>query len=164
MMVMHRPDSKAGATDLPERYLQWQRVFSKGEVATLPDNKTTHAIPLEPGKSPPYGPLYSLSQYKLKVLREYLNKMLARGWIHRSTSPTGAPVLFVQKPDGSLRLCVDYRGLNAIMPKNQYPLPRIDELMDRLVNAKFFTKLDLRDAYHRIRIQKGDKWKTAFRT
>jgi hypothetical protein len=80
-MVMHRLDSKAGATDLLEWYLQWQRVFSKGEVATLPDNKTTHAILLEPGKSPPYGPLYSLLQYELKVLREYLDMMLARGWI-----------------------------------------------------------------------------------
>jgi hypothetical protein len=124
----------------------------------------SHAIPLEPGKSLPYGPLYSLLQHELKVLREYLDKMLERGWICRSTSPARAPVLFVWKPDGSLRLCVDYRGLNAITPKNRYPLPCIDELMDRLVNAQYFTKLDLRDAYHRIRIRKGDEWKTAFRT
>jgi hypothetical protein len=68
--------------DLPERYLHWQRVFSAEEAATLPDDKTSHAIPLEPGKSPPYGPLYSLSQHELKVLREYLNKMLERGWIY----------------------------------------------------------------------------------
>jgi hypothetical protein len=82
IMVMHWLDSKAGAIDLLEWYLQWQRVFSEGEVATLPDNKMTHAILLEPGKSLPYGLLYSLSQYKLKVLREYLDKMLARGWIY----------------------------------------------------------------------------------
>jgi hypothetical protein len=73
-------------------------------------------------------------------------------------------VLFVWKPDGSLRLCVNYRGLNAITPKNQYLLPYINKLIDYLVNTKFFTKLDLRDVYHRIRIRKGDKWKTAFRT
>jgi hypothetical protein len=152
MMVMHRPDSEAGATDLPERYLQWQRVFSEGEAATLPDDKMIHAIPLEPGKSLPYGPLYSLSQYKLKVLHKYLDKMLARGWIYQLTSPAGAPVLFVWKPDRSLCLCIDYRGLNAITPKNWYPLPCINKLMDHLVNTKFFTKLDLRDAYHHIRI------------
>jgi hypothetical protein len=152
IIVMHQPDSEVGVTDLPEQYLQWQRVFSKNKATTLPDDKTKHAIPLEPDKSPPYGPLYSLSQHELKVLHKYLDKMLARGWIHQSTSPAGAPVLFVQKPDGSLRLCVDYRGLNVITPKNQYPLPCIDKLMDHLVNAKYFTKLDLRDAYYHIRI------------
>jgi hypothetical protein len=90
--------------------------------------------------------------------------MMQKGWIRESTSPAGAPILFVKKPDGTLRVCVDYRGLNDITIKNRYSLPRIDEMLDRLVGAKYFTKLDLRDAYHRIRIQKGDEWKTAFRT
>jgi hypothetical protein len=90
--------------------------------------------------------------------------MLKKGWIRESSGPVAAPVLFVKKPDRGLRLCVNYQGLNAIMVKNRYPLPRIDELMDRIQGAKFFTKLDLRDAYHRIRIRRGDEWKTAFRT
>ena len=89
---------------------------------------------------------------------------MRKGWITPSTSPAGAPILFVPKKDGTLRLCVDYRGLNAVTVKNRYPLPLITEILDRLVGAKFYTKLDLRDAYHRIRIRVGDEWKTAFRT
>ena len=79
-------------------------------------------------------------------------------------SPAGAPILFVQKKDGSLRLCVDYRGLNKITVKNRHPLPLITETLDRLQGARCFTKLDIRNAYHRIRIRLGDEWKTAFRT
>ena len=73
-------------------------------------------------------------------------------------------MLFVPKKDGSLRLCVDYRGLNAVTIKNRHPLPLISKTLDRLVGAKVFSKLDIRNAYHRVRIKKGDEWKTAFRT
>jgi transposase InsO family protein len=165
MMIMYRPDADDdGKVGIPKQYHKWYKVFSEGDAAALPGEQAVHEIPLVPGSpTPPYGPLYSLSQTELQTLREYLDKMLARGWIQPSQSAAGAPVLFVRKPDGSLRLCVDYRGLNALTVKNRYPLPRIDELMDRLVGAKFFTKLDLRDAYHRIRIKRGDEWKTAFR-
>ena len=95
-------------------------------------------------------------------MRTYLDGALAKGWIRRSTSPAGAPVLFSPKKDGSLRLCVDYRGLNKITIKNRCPLPLISETLDRLVGAAYYTKLDLKDAYHRIRIKAGDEWKTAF--
>ena len=94
---------------------------------------------------------------ELTVLRQYLEDMLHKGWIKHSISPAGAPILFVPKQDGSLRLCVDYRGLNDLTVKNRYPLPRMDEMMDRLVGAKLFSKIDLRDAYHRIRIKPGDE-------
>ena len=164
MMVMFRPEADGEPEALPPQYAAYASVFSETEAAELPSEKASHAIPLIDGGTPPHGPLYSLSQNELRVLREYLDKMLGRGWIRPSTSAAGAPVLFVRKADGSLRLCVDYRGLNAITAKNRYLLPRIDELMDRLVGAKYFTKLDLRDAYHRIRIRRGDEWKTAFRT
>jgi hypothetical protein len=87
---------------------------------------------------------------------------MAKGWIQHSESAAGAPIL--PKPDGSLRLCVDYRGLNKVTKKNRYPLPLIPEILDRLVGAKIFTKLDLKDAYHRIPIAEEDRWKTAFRT
>jgi hypothetical protein len=97
-------------------------------------------------------------------LREYLQDSLRNGWIRESTSPAGAPILFTPKKDGELRLCVDYRALNKLTIKNRYPLPLIGEILDRLVGAKVFTKLDLRNAYHRIRIREGDEWKTAFRT
>jgi len=105
-----------------------------------------------------------LAEKESDVLREYLEDKSRRGWIRRSSSPAGAPVLFVPKKDGTLRLCVDYRGLNKITIKNRTPLPLIGETLDRLSRAKRFTKLDLKDAYTRIRIRPGDEWKTAFRT
>ena len=101
---------------------------------------------------------------ELKTLWEYLAKALDKGWIRESSSPAGAPILFVPKKGIELWLCIDYRGLNCLTIKNQYPLPLIGELMDCLSKAKYYTKLDLQNAYHRIRIQEGDEWKTAFRT
>jgi hypothetical protein len=97
-------------------------------------------------------------------LREYLETNLERGWIRESTSPAGAPIHFVQKMDGSVRLCVDYWGLNAITVKDCTPLPLIGEALDRLANAKIYTKLDVKDAYHNLWIVEGDEWKRAFRT
>ena len=85
-------------------------------------------------------------------------------FIRPSKSSAAAPVLFVPNPPESLRLVVDYRGLNKVSVKNRYPLPLFPELLDRLHKAKVFTKLDLRNAYHQIRIKEGDEWKTAFRT
>jgi hypothetical protein len=123
-----------------------------------------HAINLELGKRPPFQSLYNLSHSELEVLRQYLDSALTNGWIRRSTSEAGAPILFVPKKDGTLRLCVDYRGLNAITVKNRHSLPLISETLDRLSRANWFTKLDLKDAYYRIPIRRGDEWKTAFRT
>jgi hypothetical protein len=97
-------------------------------------------------------------------LREYLDAALKKGWIRASKSPSAAPILFVLKKDGGDRLCVDYRSLNKVTIKNRYPLPLISELLNRLGHAKVFSKLDLRDAYHRLRIKEGDEWKTAFKT
>jgi Reverse transcriptase (RNA-dependent DNA polymerase) len=148
---------------VPEEYLKYAEMFSKEKAGTLPElGGAEH--PIETTADPPFGPLYNLSAVQLKALREYIDDALARGWIAHSTSPAGAPILFVPKKDGGLRLCVDYRGLNRVTLKNRYPLPLINEAMDRLVGAKRFTKIDLKDAYHRIRIRPGDEWKTAFRT
>jgi hypothetical protein len=116
------------------------------------------------GNKPPFGPLYNLSVKELKVLRTYLDAALAKEWIRRSISPTGAPVLFTPKKDGTLRLYIDYRGLNKITIKDRCPLPLISKTLDRLVGAAYYTKLDLKDTYYRIRIKAGDEWKTAFRT
>ena len=123
-----------------------------------------HAIELEEGKKPPFGPIYSLGPMELETLKTYIETNLANGFIHPSKSPARAPILFDRKPDGSLRLCVDYRGLNNITIKNQYPLPLIGESLNWLGGAKRFTQLDLTNAYHQMRIRKSDKWKTAFRT
>ncbi|KAF8748302.1 hypothetical protein RHS01_10955, partial [Rhizoctonia solani] len=99
-----------------------------------------------------------------KALKQHINEELATGKIRPSTSSAGAPVMFVKKADGSLRLVVDYRKLNDVTHKNVYPLPRQDDLMAKLRNAKLFTKLDLRWGYNNVRIKEGDEWKTAFRT
>lgn len=150
---------------LPEEYAEYADVFSEEGAASLPDHtRVEHAIPIQDGEEVPYGSLYPLSGVELRALAEYLETNLARGWIRKSESPAGAPILFSKKKDGSLRLCVDYRGLNKITVKNRLALPLISETLDRVVGAARFTKLDLRDAYHRIRIKRGDEWKTAFRT
>ncbi|SOV09219.1 uncharacterized protein UDID_18292 [Ustilago sp. UG-2017a] len=156
----------AGLPDIiPQEYHQYLDVFSRVKADKLPPHRTyDHQIPLEEGKSPPFRPIYSLSEHELKTLREYLEENLAKGFISPSNSPAASPILFVKKKDGSLRLCVDYRGLNRITIRNRYPLPLIDELLDRLREARFFTCIDLRGAYNLLRIAKGDKWKTAFRT
>ncbi|GJT06199.1 putative reverse transcriptase domain-containing protein [Tanacetum coccineum] len=108
----------------------------------------------------------SLSQcpIELKELKDQLQELLERGFIRPSVSPWGAPVLFVKKKDGSMRLCIDYRELNKITIRNRYPLPRIDDLFDQLQGAKHFSKIDLRSGYHQLRVKEQDISKTAFRT
>ena len=124
-----------------------------------------HSIPLEEGSKPQFGPIYNLSETELQVLKEYIETNLEKGFIRPSSSPFGAPVLFVKKPHGrGLRLVVDYCTLNRLTVKNRCPLPLISEILDRLRKAKRFTKIDLRAAYNLIRIALGQEWKTAFRT
>ena len=141
--------STAASMVLPKELMEYQDVFSTEEAGRLPSHQgNDHAI--ETTADPPYGPLYNLSTKELEVLRTYLDDALAKGWIQHSTSPAGAPILFVPKKDGGLRLCVDYRGLNRVTVKNRHPLPLISETLDRLNSAKIFTKLDLKDTYHCI--------------
>ncbi len=97
-------------------------------------------------------------------MKTYIKNNLANGFIRPSKSPAGAPILFDKKPDASLRLCMDYRGLNNLTIKNRYPLPLVGESLDRIGRARRFTQIDLTNAYHRMRIREGDEWKTAFRT
>ena len=105
-----------------------------------------------------------MSQNELLVLCNTLNGLLDKGFIHVSQSPAAAPVLFVKKPGGGLRFCVDYHGLNKITRKDHYPLPLIQETLNSISKAKFFTKLDVIAAFHKIRVEEGDEWKTAFQT
>ena len=153
-------------TEVPAEYSDYNNVFSAENAAEFPENTgmNKHAIELEEGKQPPFGPIYSLGPVELETLKTYIETNLANGFIRPSKSPAGAPILFNRKPDGSLRLCVDYRGFNNITIKNRYPLPLIGESLDRLGRAKRFTQLDLTNAYYRMRIHEGDEWKTAFRT
>ena len=115
-------------------------------------------------KTPPWGPLYSMSQDELKVLKKYLKEHLSKGFIQACSSPNASPILFARKPEGGLRFCVDYRQLNAMTIKNQYPLPLIKETLERICKAKIYSKIDIIAAFNRLRMQQGEEWKTAFRT
>src|SRR5438105_12565576 len=101
---------------------------------------------------------------ELKELKTQLQELLDKGFIHPSSSSWGCPALFVDKKDGTKRLCVDYRPLDAVTSKNKYPLPHIDILFDQLAGAKVFSKIDLRSGYHQIKIRAEDVPKTAFST
>jgi len=129
-----------------------------------PKRNVDHAIDLVPGAEPPFRPIYRLTYQEMNELKNQLTELLKKGFIRPSVSPYGAPVLFVHKKEGTLRLCVDYRALNKITIKNRYPLPRVEDLTDRLTGAKYFTKIDLYSGYHQVRIREEDVPKTAFRT
>ena len=151
---------------VPVEYSDFADVFSEKSANVLPERTgaNEHAIKLEEGKQPPYRPIYSLGPVELKTLKTYIETNLANGFIRISKSPAGAPILFIRKPNNSLRLYVDYQGLNNLTIKNWYPLLLIGESLNQLGQAKQFTQLDFTSAYHRIRIKEGNKWKTAFRT
>ena len=166
------PKKKTDAREkLPKHYHEYLSVFDRGQADRLPPHRpgSDHKIILEKDangkeKEPPWGPLYGMSREELIVLRRTLTELLDKGFIRASSSPASAPVLFVRKPGGGLRFCVDYRGLNAITKKDRYPLPLIEETLRSLSKAKWLTKLDVIAAFHKVRIEKGDEWKTAFRT
>jgi hypothetical protein len=150
---------------VPSEYHDYLHVFEvRDNQGLLPHRHHDHHIPLVEGKVPPFEPIRALDKNRLHALREYLETNLECRWIRESTSPAGVPIHFVQKKDRSLRLCVDYRGLNAMMVKDHTPLPLIGEALDRLAKAKIYTKLDVKDAYHNLWIAEGDEWKMAFRT
>ena len=154
------PECSAAVQQLLHEY---KEVFEP--ISSLPpDRGNGHTIPLEPGHKPPSRPLYRLSQLELAAVERQVTELLKHGLIEPSSSPFGAPVLFVGKKDGSLRMCIDYRALNKITVKNKYPLPRIDQLLDTLAGAKYFMSFDLQSGYHQIRIPEADVPKTAFRT
>ena len=158
-------DEVPDLVNIPKEYHDFADVFSKTKADTLaPHRPYDLKINLEEGTSPPIGPMYSLSQSELKALRDFIDEHVRIGFIRASSSPHGAPVLFVRKKDGTLRLCVDFRGLNKISKKDRYPLPLISDLLSTAGKARIYTTIDLRHAYHLVRIAEGDEWKTAFRT
>jgi deoxyuridine 5'-triphosphate nucleotidohydrolase len=129
-----------------------------------PKRDIDHRIQLEAGSTPPWRPIYRMSPLELDAMRKELDKLLKNGSIEPSLSPFGAPVIFIKKKNGDLRMCIDYRALNKITIKNRFPIPLIDDLIDRLHGAKVFTKIDLRSGYNQVRIHHDDIEKTAFRT
>ncbi|KAL0556523.1 hypothetical protein IC582_005037 [Cucumis melo] len=139
-------------------------VFPEELPGLPPHREVEFAIELEPGTVPISRAPYRMAPAELKELKVQLQELLDKGFIRPSVSPWGAPVLFVKKKDGSMRLCIDYRELNKVTVKNRYPLPRIDDLFDQLQGATVFSKIDLRSGYHQLRIKDGDVPKTAFRS
>ncbi|KAL0447298.1 UNVERIFIED_CONTAM: Transposon Ty3-I Gag-Pol polyprotein, partial [Sesamum latifolium] len=139
-------------------------VFPEELPGLPPHREVDFEIETIPGAAPISIAPYRMAPSELKELKKQLEELLDKGFIRPSISPWGAPVLFVKKKDGSMRLCIDYRQLNRITIKNKYPLPQIDDLLDQLKGATVFSKIDLRSGYWQLRIEEGSIPKTAFRT
>ena len=139
-------------------------VFPEDLPGLPPDREIEFEIELAPGTEPISIAPYRMAPAELKELKVKMEELLNKGFVKTGTSPWGAPVLLVKKKDGSLRLCINYRQLNKVTVRNQYPLPRIDDLFDQLQGAKVFSKIGLRSGYHQLKIRKEDVPKTAFKT
>ncbi|KAL5781458.1 hypothetical protein ACOSP7_006487 [Xanthoceras sorbifolium] len=142
----------------------FQDMFPKKLPELPPEREVKFVIDVIPGTIPVSIPPYRMALAELKKLKIQLQELLEKGFIRPSVSAWGAPVLFVKKKDGSMRLCIDYRQLNKLTIKNKYPLPRIDDLFDQFRGASVFSKIDLRSGYHQLRVKDSDVQKTAFRT
>ena len=152
-------------SNVPSEYHKFANVFSKTKAETLPPHRSYDLkINLEEGVQPPVGPIYSLSASEQEALKNFIEENLNTGFIRPTSSLYSVLVLFVKKKDGSLRLCVDFRGLNCISKKDRYPLPLISDLLNSPRKARVFLKIDLHHAYHLVHIANSDEWKTAFRT
>jgi hypothetical protein len=150
-------------TKIPEHMHDLLPAWDAREADKLPPYRICdHKIELLPGKLLPARPLYNILEDKLLVLRKFLDENLAKGFIRTSVSPAASLVLFAKKPGGGLRFCIDYYALNAIIIKNRYPLPLIQETLARLSKAKIYTKLDIIAVFNRIRITKKQEYLTAF--
>ncbi|GKA70347.1 putative reverse transcriptase domain-containing protein [Tanacetum coccineum] len=139
-------------------------VFPEDLPGLPPARPVEFQIDLIPGAAPVARAPYRLAPSEMKELSEQLQELSDKGFIRPSSSPWGAPVLFVKKKDGSFRMCIDYRELNKLTVKNRYPLPRIDDLFDQLQGSSIYSKIDLRSGYHQLRVREQDIPKTAFRT
>ena len=162
-ITLNKPSSLPNEGD-PEWLKEYDDVFPEELTKLPPPRELVHEIEVVPGSQPVARAPYKMSLSKALELKDQLNQLLEQGFIRPSVSPWGAPVLFQKKKDGTFRLCIDFRGLNQCTIKNKYPLPRIDELLDRLGKAKVFSKIDLWSGYYQVRINDKDIPKTAFNT
>ncbi|GJS32166.1 reverse transcriptase domain-containing protein [Tanacetum coccineum] len=162
---------KAKKTEISERQIEdvpvvrdFPEVFPEDLPGLPPTRQVEFHIELIPGAAPVTRAPYRLAPAEMKELAEQLKELSDKGFIRPSSSPWGAPILFVKKKDGSFRMCIDYRELNKLTVKNRYPLPRIDDLFDQLQGSSIYSKIDLRSGYHQLRVREEDIPKTAFRT
>ena len=139
-------------------------VFPDDLPGMPPDRDIEFSIELIPGTAPIAKRQYRMAPVEQAEIKKNIDELLAKGYIVPSSSPWASPVLFVEKKDGTKRMCIDYRALNAVTIKNKYPLPRIDDLFDQLQGACVFSKIDLRSGYHQLKIRPIDIPKTAFIT
>ncbi|KAJ0788379.1 putative nucleotidyltransferase, Ribonuclease H [Helianthus annuus] len=161
--IVEKKDKGPSISDVPV-VRDFPDVFPEDLPGPPPARSVDFRIDLVPGATPVAKSPYRLAPSEMQELSSQLQELLNKGFIRPSTSPWGAPVLFVKKKDGSFRMCIDYRELNKLTIKNRYPLPRIDDLFDQLQGATCFSKIDLRSGYHQLRVLEEDVPKTAFRT
>ena len=141
--ALDSPPLVLGRGRLSDTLTDFSDVFAPLPSGLPPSRQVDHTSELQPGAQPCWRPTYRMSPLELKEVRKQLDDLLEKGWIRPSQSPYRAPILFVRKKEGTLRMCIDYRELNKQTVKNRYPLPRQDELLDQLHGAKFFSKIDL---------------------
>ena len=155
-------DRKGPSLDQYPILSEFQDVFPNELPGLPPERELDFTIELKPGAEPISKTPYRMTAPELCELQMQSKELLDLGLIRPSVSPWGAPVIFVKKKDGSLRLCIDYRDLNCATVKNRYPMSRIDDLFDQMKGAAVFSKIDLRSGYHQLRIKEGDIPKTTF--
>ena len=153
--VVENSDLQEALAKLPDSVQRLVRKFGGVypkvlQWASPPRPDMPEVIPTVPGCRPPNRPLFRYSPQQLEEVKNQVQSLLDQGLVEPSTSPFGAPVLLVSKHDGGWRMCVDYRALNQVTVKNSFPLPRIDDVLDRIQGAKFFTSLDLLSGYHQL--------------
>ncbi|GKA57435.1 putative reverse transcriptase domain-containing protein [Tanacetum coccineum] len=160
--VMEKKSGEKRLEDIPV-VREFPEVFTEDLPGLPPVRQVEFQIDLIPGATPVAQASYRLAPSEMQELSDQLQELADRGFIRPSTSPWGAPILFVKKKDESFRMCIDYRELNKLIVKNRYPLPRIDDLFDQLQGSSVYTKIDLRSGYHQLRVKDEDIPKTAFR-
>ena len=150
---------------VPPEYHDYLLIFSEEEAKALPFHcYVDHAIPLIEGGKPPFRRIYSMSDNDLKELKAWIEENLAKSFIWALSLSATSLIIIVRRPRSAPWVCIDYRALNNITIKDRHPLPWIEETLNQIRGAKYFTKIDLRRYFHQIRIQEGYEWKTAFRS
>src|SRR3954469_13718742 len=156
-------EADRGDIQYPPVVIDFQDVFPERLPGLPLVRDTEFIIDLLPGATPIAIPSYRMSPAELVELKVQLNELIDLKFIEKSVFPWGALVLFAKKKDGTMRLCIDYRKLNAVTVKNKYPMPRIDTLFDQLGGVRYFSKINHRTGYHQVRVREQDVPKTSFR-